>query len=139
MRAASKSVGIGFLSDVQRMNVALTRAKHFLFVITRCRTILVNPYWRDFVAFARTQQAILRVVLRRPNQSIVVDNKRRNGKKKIGHHSCTSLDQVFPNLRFIKPIHYGAVRNNPRMVQIDFGMSTKGDVNGKEDDGNISA
>lgn len=43
---ASGSHGIGFLSDVRRMNVALTRARHFLFVIARCESIVVNPYWR---------------------------------------------------------------------------------------------
>lgn len=61
VRAAEKGTGIGFLSDVQRMNVALTRAKHFLFVIASCRTILVNPYWRDLVSHAKEQGAIIKV------------------------------------------------------------------------------
>lgn len=58
---AAGSRGIGFLSDVRRMNVALTRAKHFLFVIARCRSIVVNPYWRDLVAHARETNAVVPV------------------------------------------------------------------------------
>ena len=57
----SSCAGIGFLSDVQRMNVALTRAKHFLFVIARQRSIMVNPYWRKLVGFARSKNAIIQV------------------------------------------------------------------------------
>merc|ERR1712086_186279 len=49
---AAGSRGIGFLSDVRHMNVALTRAKHFLFVIARCSSIVVNPYWRDLIGRA---------------------------------------------------------------------------------------
>lgn len=64
VRASPEGGGIGFLSDVQRMNVALTRAKHFLFVIARCESIVVNPYWRDFVGNAREQGAILKVTPR---------------------------------------------------------------------------
>lgn len=37
VRAADRGGGIGFLSDVKRMNVALTRAKHYLFVIASIR------------------------------------------------------------------------------------------------------
>lgn len=58
---AAGSKGIGFLSDVRRMNVALTRAKHFLFVIARCQSIVVNPYWRDLVQHARETHSVLRV------------------------------------------------------------------------------
>lgn len=61
MRAGGRGSGIGFLSDVQRMNVALTRAKHFLFVIARRRSIMVNPYWRKLVGYARSKSAIIHV------------------------------------------------------------------------------
>lgn len=58
---AAGSRGIGFLSDVRRMNVALTRAKHFLLVIARCKSIVVNPYWRDLVEHARAGDAVVSV------------------------------------------------------------------------------
>jgi senataxin len=58
---AAGSHGIGFLSDVRRMNVALTRARHFLFVISRCKSIVVNPYWKDLVEHARGTNAVVNV------------------------------------------------------------------------------
>ncbi len=58
---AAGSKGIGFLSDVRRMNVALTRAKHFLFVIARCKSICVNPYWDELVKNAKKNKTIVTV------------------------------------------------------------------------------
>ena len=43
------------------MNVALTRSKHFLFVICRCKSISVNHYWRNLVGYARSKNAIIKV------------------------------------------------------------------------------
>ena len=68
VRAGGKGSGIGFLSDVQRMNVALTRAKNYLFVIARRRSIMVNPYWRDLVGFAKDKNAIINVPIKRQQQ-----------------------------------------------------------------------
>lgn len=65
VRAGGKGSGIGFLSDVQRMNVALTRAKNYLFVIARRRSIMVNPYWRDLVGFAKDKNAIINIPINR--------------------------------------------------------------------------
>ena len=47
------------------MNVALTRAKNFLFIIGRCDSIIVNPYWKEFVIQARAKEAIINVPLHR--------------------------------------------------------------------------
>ena len=68
---AAGSHGVGFLSDVRRMNVALTRAKFFLFVIARCDSIVVNPYWRDLVDHARDTHAVVPVPMKPSNN----DNK----------------------------------------------------------------
>ena len=47
VRAGSKSVG--FLSDYRRMNVAITRAKHFLWVIGSTSTLMMDHYWKQFI------------------------------------------------------------------------------------------
>ncbi|OEU07894.1 P-loop containing nucleoside triphosphate hydrolase protein [Fragilariopsis cylindrus CCMP1102] len=78
---AAGSHGIGFLSDVRRMNVALTRAKHFLFVIARCKSIVVNPYWKDLVEHARDTNAVV-TVPKPKNQH--KSNTRNKGKPSFG-------------------------------------------------------
>jgi superfamily I DNA and/or RNA helicase len=40
---------LGFLADVRRMNVALTRARRFLLVIGDSATLGAHPYYRDFL------------------------------------------------------------------------------------------
>jgi len=45
---------IGFLSDVRRMNVAMTRAKKKLVVIGDSATISIHPFYQKFIAYAET-------------------------------------------------------------------------------------
>ena len=45
---------IGFLSDVRRMNVAMTRAKKKLVVIGDSATISSHPFYREFIAYTES-------------------------------------------------------------------------------------
>lgn len=85
VRASAEKGSIGFLSDVRRMNVALTRAKFFLFVITRCDSIIVNPYWRELVDHARNANSVIPVAVR--------------GERRGGGRQNTA---TFPDLRTVK-------------------------------------
>jgi len=90
VRATAGSAGtIGFLSDVRRMNVALTRAKFFLFVIARCGSIIVNPYWRELVNHARDANSIIPIPVMAPGGRYRNNNNNMN---------------IFPDLRGVKPL-----------------------------------
>lgn len=43
---ATKGSSIGFLADVRRLNVALTRAKKSLWIVGKSSTLSVNPEWK---------------------------------------------------------------------------------------------
>jgi len=116
---AGGSKGIGFLSDVQRMNVALTRAKHFLFVICRCKSISVNHYWRNLVGYARSKNAIIKVPflptkLKTTLKSALIKSSIQKNvsfgaveKKTYDINSMASSDRekvdLFPNLATLAP------------------------------------
>jgi len=48
---------IGFLSDIRRMNVAMTRARKKLVVIGDSATLSSLPFYEDFIAFAQEKEA----------------------------------------------------------------------------------
>lgn len=47
--SASLKGSLGFLVDERRMNVAITRAKHFLFIVGNSVTLSKNPTWGGLV------------------------------------------------------------------------------------------
>ena len=48
---------IGFLSDVRRMNVAMTRARKKLVVVGDSATLSQLPFYADFIAYADKREA----------------------------------------------------------------------------------
>jgi len=48
---------IGFLSDIRRMNVAMTRARKKLVIIGDSATLTQHPFYRDFVSYTESIQA----------------------------------------------------------------------------------
>jgi senataxin len=62
VRACSESNDVGFLSDIRRMNVAITRAKIGLFVVGNSQTLVSNPHWQSLINQARsTKSAYIQV------------------------------------------------------------------------------
>jgi superfamily I DNA and/or RNA helicase len=45
--------GIGFLADIRRMNVALTRAKFALWVVGNSKMLSQNSHWKQFIDFSK--------------------------------------------------------------------------------------
>ncbi|XP_058461673.1 putative helicase MOV-10 [Malaya genurostris] len=54
----SGTSGVGFLSNVKRLNVALTRAKALLIVIGNPETLQQDPNWYEFIRYCFQQKAI---------------------------------------------------------------------------------
>jgi superfamily I DNA and/or RNA helicase len=63
---ANEEKKIGFLSDIRRLNVAITRAKYGLFIVGNAETLSSNRYWRYLINHMTKKNAILTV----PNNEI---------------------------------------------------------------------
>jgi len=48
---------LGFLIDERRLNVAITRPRHFLFMVGNSQTLHKSPLWRDMVESCQSAQA----------------------------------------------------------------------------------
>jgi hypothetical protein len=53
MTRSNPEMNIGFLSDIRRMNVAMTRARKKLVVIGDSATLSLLPYYSDFIEYAQ--------------------------------------------------------------------------------------
>jgi senataxin len=53
---ASPSGGVGFLQDVRRMNVGLTRAKSSLWVLGNSDSLMRGPFWKKLIVDAKERK-----------------------------------------------------------------------------------
>jgi superfamily I DNA and/or RNA helicase len=53
---SNKNGELGFVSDYRRMNVAITRAKHCLFVVGNSQTLNRDKNWKAFVNYCKKQE-----------------------------------------------------------------------------------
>lgn len=91
----SSSNGIGFVADVRRMNVALTRAKFSLWVVGNARTLQTNVNWAALIENSKERNLFASVT--RPYNSIFTkagSSSCKNNPSKLdldsGHHNNTA-------------------------------------------------
>lgn len=58
---AGDSGGIGFLSDKRRLNVAITRARHALYLVGRASTLCDNSLWSNLLAHFDASDALVEI------------------------------------------------------------------------------
>ncbi|KAF7197080.1 Helicase SEN1 [Pseudocercospora fuligena] len=77
---ASPAGGIGFLQDIRRMNVGLTRAKSSLWVLGNSDSLMRGQYWKRLVEDARARDCLttgdVKHMLRQPSSQFPASNNK---------------------------------------------------------------
>lgn len=58
MRAHTDSRGVGFLNDLRRLNVAITRAKYALWLVGNGDTLATSPHWAALLRHAAQERCV---------------------------------------------------------------------------------
>ena len=94
---SSKERNLGFVSDYRRMNVAITRARHCLYVIGNSQTLNKDKNWRDLILYCKDQT-----------------NK---GLSKIAYKDYTSKDQQIVNQNFLAKAYSSPVPTRQKVTE----------------------
>lgn len=81
---------IGFLSDVKRLNVALTRARSLMIVVGNPSTLEQDPTWKQFIEYCRENGAIAQP--KEPSNRNA--NKRRKPKAVVHETPSYTREQI---------------------------------------------
>lgn len=86
---ANDDKSIGFLSDIRRMNVALTRARYGMYVIGSRKTLVNNKYWRELINHAQSTRSLLDVTHANVNlqQALIRHHNHPQPSFKNNHHN----------------------------------------------------
>ncbi|CAD7703891.1 unnamed protein product [Ostreobium quekettii] len=60
VRASTRSSGVGFVSDIRRMNVAITRAKRALWILGNCKTLRGSSTWGALIQDAESRGCLIK-------------------------------------------------------------------------------
>ncbi|KAL5611518.1 hypothetical protein BROUX41_000888 [Berkeleyomyces rouxiae] len=93
---ASPTGGIGFMTDIRRMNVGLTRAKSSLWILGDSTALAQGEYWKKLIDDARERRLLtegdVQDVLRRPTQKGELPLEA--GGVRLNHETGTANDST---------------------------------------------
>ena len=100
VRASNK--GIGFLSDIRRMNVGITRAKSSLWVLGNSTSLMQGEYWNKLIMDARSRRRYTEDVLEAVTRPFRLSGVHMDGDGQSRRPSEPSIDVEMPDAPSIK-------------------------------------
>jgi senataxin len=89
---AAPSGGVGFLSDIRRMNVGLTRAKSSLWVLGNSESLMRGEFWRKFIDDAKARDR------HSPSKSISSMNGSKTSMAALMNNDSPSVPKVMSSV-----------------------------------------
>ncbi|CAI5731648.1 unnamed protein product [Peronospora farinosa] len=121
---ADPKAGVGFLNDIRRMNVALTRAKFACYVIGKENTLRSSKPWSALLDHVYDKQCIVHVESPQCNLLTLQPMERPEGTSRS--HSITGASRNAQHQRQGPPQQYDVSQMEPLDSQPPYGVLAKG-------------
>ncbi|CAI5724085.1 unnamed protein product [Hyaloperonospora brassicae] len=110
---SSRRGGIGFLRDVRRLNVAITRARYCLYVIGNVSTLMRDETWAALIKSARDRKLVIRT--EGEDFSAVVKRLATDKYRELAEHYKSMHVKVAPkSVATVKPVK--TIENKPAEI-----------------------